>query len=305
MWSRRFGGPDDQRSYDVAATADGGAVLTGYMRGTMDVTTSGPLVGAGEDDVFVVRVDGAGAVVGAHRFGGTGKDFGEGVSVDETGNALLIGNFQGSVDFGGPPLLAPSGLDPTGSQLGGSFAVKLDPFGEHVWSVYLGDTTLYSGAKGTAPRGDGGVFATSLYAPGQTGVLFTLLQTEGMSEWKRLLPTQGAVGDPGTRGAGVASDAFGDVAVAGSFTAETIDLGFGPVAHEGGLDAFVAKLDAQGEPLWARTAGAADDQQVEAVATDKDGNVVVVGSMRFKVDFGGGEIASSGDLDAFVVKYSR
>lgn len=98
----------------------------------------------------------------------------------------------------------------------------------------------------------------------------------------------------------VAADANGQVIVTGTFEG-TLDFGVEQLSAYG-TDAFVAKLSAEGQPVWARQFGAAGAiVEASAVAADPTGNIVVTGRYDGNVDFGGGPLGSDG-YDAFVLK---
>jgi hypothetical protein len=71
-------------------------------------------------------------------------------------------------------------------------------------------------------------------------------------------------------------DFKGNVIVAGGFDS-MIDIGTGLATSAGVRDAFVAKFDASGNPQWLRSFGDPSQQFVTGVATDGEGNVIVVG----------------------------
>ena len=78
------------------------------------------------------------------------------------------------------------------------------------------------------------------------------------------------------------------------------------VVHQGGSDAFVAKLDPSLQNLVAFTfVGGAGNEEVTALATDIDGNLYVTGftnSAGFPATVGAFDIKYSGGTDAFVAK---
>ncbi len=84
-------------------------------------------VGSGKHDAFVLKIDAAGRLAWAMRYGAFGDDRATGVSIDNLDNVLVTGAFEKTVDFGGGPMRA------TGSaQL---FVLKLDATGHVVWST--------------------------------------------------------------------------------------------------------------------------------------------------------------------------
>lgn len=55
---------------------------------------------AGLSDLFVARYDTAGNVIGVNGYGGTGNEFGYGITGDAAGNLFMTGVFTGAALFG-------------------------------------------------------------------------------------------------------------------------------------------------------------------------------------------------------------
>jgi hypothetical protein len=92
--------------------------------------------------------------------------------------------------------------------------------------------------------------------------------------------------------------------VGGSFHS---NLTIGSYSLFGGLglfgDAFVAKFDNFGKPLWALagTMGGGSNY-VNGIATDSAGDIFAAGNFTATLDFDGGGVMSAGGADAFLVK---
>ncbi len=69
-------------------------------------------------------------------------------------------------------------------------------------------------------------------------------------------------------------------------------------ASAGGIDGFLTKYDKSGTKLWTRQFGSASNDHSTSVATDKNGNVYVVG-----YTIGAFATTSAGGQDLFIVKY--
>lgn len=144
---------------------------------------------------------------------------------------------------------------------------------------------------GTATGGGGGVGGTATGGGGGG-------PASGEVVWARIF------GDENTQTpGGIAVDPEGNVIVAGMFTG-TIDFGQGPLLSAGAHDVFLAKLDREGNAVWSRRFGGADNQAAFAVATDSLGNIVVVGGFNGAVDLGGGVFQNEPiQQDVFVAKF--
>ncbi len=104
LWSRRFGDAADQYGTAVAADASGHVVLAGYFESTVDFG-GGPLVSADATDVSLAIFDTAGGHVWSDRFGGPYSESNWGVDTGPSGELVVSGMFNHTIDFGGGPLV--------------------------------------------------------------------------------------------------------------------------------------------------------------------------------------------------------
>ena len=72
----------------------------------------------------------------------------------------------------------------------------------------------------------------------------------------------------------------------------------------GNYDMFATKLSPAGVHLWSKHFGDDNDQPHSQLAIDNDKNVLFTGFFFGTVDFGGGTLASAGDRDLFVAKFT-
>ena len=80
-----FGGTGTDYSYGVAVDGSGNVYTTGYFEGTVDFG-AGDVTSNGDYDVFVTKVNAAGAHQWTTTFGGTQSDYSYEVAVDGSGN---------------------------------------------------------------------------------------------------------------------------------------------------------------------------------------------------------------------------
>jgi len=115
-----------------------------------------------------------------------------------------------------------------------------------------------------------------------------------------------AGGADSDRGYSVSTDITGNVLVAGNFSSPTITFGSYTLNNQGSADMYLVKYDSNGNVLWAKSAGGAENEIANSVTTDAVGNIYVVGYfVSTSIDFGTGALAntSSNFKDMFIVKY--
>ncbi|MFH1005081.1 MAG: hypothetical protein V1781_06265, partial [Bacteroidota bacterium] len=105
----------------------------------------------------------------------------------------------------------------------------------------------------------------------------------------------------------VSTDANGNILVAGYFDSPTIIFGSTTLTNAGDYDMFLAKYDASGNVLWAKSAGGSDWDRASSVSTDANGNILVAGSFQSPtIIFGSTTLTKAGSdnyADMFLAKY--
>lgn len=102
QWSQRFGGTDNDTANEIG-TNGVDLFITGNFLNTVDFGGGG-LVSAGSGDVFVAKYRTDGVHVWSDNFGGASNDLGHALDVDDSGDLLLAGAYNATIDFGGGPL---------------------------------------------------------------------------------------------------------------------------------------------------------------------------------------------------------
>lgn len=246
--------------------------------------------------------------VGAHvlsaGFGDAAEQRGSAVAASDDG-AVLAAYATGAIDLGGGALSELGNSSKPDCVLG-SFAEG----GEHRWSRRFADCMARGVALAVggdvilAGSTDGKVdFGGGPLPGGEEDVVLARFDAEGGHRWSRRLGGGGS-----QLATAVAVDAAGNTIVTGTFWGK---LDFGrkggqpdelSLSSAGESDGFVAKLDAEGEALWARRFGGAEHHQAgTAVAVDGQGNIVLAGSFKGTLGLGGDEEAE-GESDMFVAK---
>jgi hypothetical protein len=252
----------------------------------------------------------------ARTWGGIGIDVGCGVAVDGSGSVYVTGYFMDTVDFDPGP-----GVDEHSSNgFMDVFLSRFDPEGNFQWARTWGGLDLDQG-YGVAVDSSGSVYVTGGFCEtvdfdpgpgvdehtsnGYFDAFVSKFDSEGEFEWAR---TWG--GTYRDEGCAVAVDSSGSVYITGRFW-YIFDFDPGPGVDEhssnGYFDAFLSKLDSEGDFQWVRTWGAESNDEGYGVAVDGSGSVYVTGRFQDTVDFDPGpgvdEHTSNGAIDVFLSKF--
>ncbi len=259
----------------------GAAYVTGWTTSSeaiFPVTVGPDLTYNGNFDVFVAKVNSSGTALDyAGYIGGSRTDEGNGIAVDSTGNAYVVGNTGSTVTFPatvGPDLTFNGGAD--NGHLGGgdAFVAKVNPSGTAiVYAGYIGGSRRDDG-QGIAVDSAGNAYVTGDTASTEASFPVTVgpdLTFNGgsvdfpfdafvakVNPSGTALDYAGYIGGSETdAGWGIAVDFAGNAYVTGGTKSSesTFPVTVGPdLTYNGGGefflgDAFVAKVNASGTAL--------------------------------------------------------
>ncbi|MCU0916224.1 MAG: SBBP repeat-containing protein, partial [Planctomycetes bacterium] len=196
------------------------------------------------------------------------------------------------------------------------FVAKLSSGGAHVWNAYLGGTeSLGELGRGIAVDGSDNVYVTGYtessgwtsngfdtsYNGGDYDAFVAKLNTNGEHVWSTYLG-----GDVSDGGYGVAVDSAYNVYVTGYTGSVAWPNGGYDTSYNGGTnDAFVAKLDADGQHVWSTYLGGSNEDVGRGIAVGPWDNVYVTGytaSSGWTSD-GLDSTYNGGTYDAFAAKF--
>ncbi len=275
-WSLRWGDGARQALLRLASDARGHLLVAAQLRGSLDVGT-GPLTSAGSNDVLVAKLDPGGRTLWSRRFGDADVQNVNHLATGPAGDVFVIGNFIGTLDFGGPPLFNPGDED--------IFLARLDAEGRTLWSRRFGDMGEQGGhlvavdAEGDvliAGRFHGSVDfgGGPLVSAGLSDVYLARLSPEGEPRWSQRF------GDASFQDAtGLAVGPEGHIALAGTFDG-SIDLGDGALTSPQGRGHFVALFDAEGALRWSRFLGSSEGEELTRITFDAEGRLIVAENFR-------------------------
>lgn len=214
LWQSRFGGPSIDWAHDVVETVDAGGNPDGYI-----MTGWTKSSGFGNMDVWVVRLDLAGAVVWQKIYGGYWDDIGR--VIRQTQDGFLVA-----------ATMMPS-LDDTDVWL-----FEIDSTGTWRWGRTF-DASHFDIALALLPHGDGWLLAGSAenVGAGDTDAWVVAVDKDGEIVWQR---AYGGAGNDNLRDM-VAMPGGGYIGVGWTYS-------FGAQSN----DAWALAIDDDGNVLWAK-----------------------------------------------------
>lgn len=272
-WSHEFGTSGIDQATAVAATAH--AI---YVVGSTDAALHGQKHRAGLD-AFVRAYDLGGNVLWTREFGSTGDDRALAVATNATG-IYVAGTTDGRLGR---------------TRWGGTdgFLRKFNFSGATLWTQQVG-TTLTDEVDAVSADGLG------VYVAGTSDGPFGQASAGGFDAFVRAFRPNGGkwwvseFGTSGTDGVRGISARSGAIYVAGS-----TDGTLGDQVTQGGVDAFVARLDHRGNPVWTRQFGSPGTDDATGISVTSVG-IFVAGSTDSALP----DETQIGETDALLAKYN-
>ena len=299
VWAKRTGGTSNDFGYAISTDASGNVYTTGIFQQTVDfdpgVGTFNLSAYGNTYDIFIQKLDVNGNFLWAKKMGYSGYDVGQAIATDAMGNVYITGRFQTTVDF--DPGAGTFNLSVVGSN--DIFIQKLNTNGDFVWAKQMGGTAQEQGRSITLD-GSGNIFTTGSFSgtvdfdPG-AGVSNLTTPLTGSDIFIQKLDVNGDFvwvknvgGSNNSISNGIKSDSSGDTYITGYFTGTTdFDPGANTVnlVSNGSRDAFILKLDANGDYLWVKQTGGTGQDEGWSVTTDSFDDVYTTGYFRNTTDF--------------------
>lgn len=321
VWARQFEGTDLQTATSVVYSL-GHIYTTGIFTGASDfdpgtgtflLTETG-----GGGNAFISKLTIAGNFVWTKELGtnGSSKEAGNSISIDNSGNILSTGYFEGTID------LDPGPATSTSTSNGGYdiYVLKLNSAGNFIWGKTIGSSADDVGRAIKAERPNSDVYITgyfggtadfdpgagtyTLNTMGGSDIFISKLNAAGNFVWAK------AMGSPNPdSGSGIAIDGNGKLYISGHFMG-TVDFDPGAgsfnLTSSGNEDVFVSTLDTTGLFLSAKVWGGTASDYANGIAADMYGLVYTTGTFGSTVDFDPDatvfNLSAVGSQDAFVHK---
>ncbi len=137
IWARPMMGDRFSGGYAITTDTNDNVLVTGLFSGTVDFDpgeSTVNLTSFGEDDIFILKLDGSGNFIWVKQMGGVSYGLGNSIATDTNDNVYTTGYFYGTIDF--DPGTETANLTSMGSS--DIFILKLAANGNLAWVKQMG-----------------------------------------------------------------------------------------------------------------------------------------------------------------------
>ncbi len=251
LWTKTYGGFDNDIAYSVSETSDGKYLVAGY-------TSS---FGAGLQDAYLLKIDDDGDTLWTKTFGGSSMDGAHFVRETSDG-CYLIAGYTESFGSGGKDM----------------YLIKTDSAGVIQWTKVYGGVNQ-DVAYSLCETPDSG-YIISGYRDGPSGWVkgdLWLLRTDVHGD-TILTKSYGGVGED-----------YG-VSIHVTPDAQCIIAGITSSFGAGGKDVWLLKVDTNGDTLWTKTYGETREDVGYGVSPTGDGGYIVTGYINGSGQWTAGDV---------------
>jgi len=292
LWAKSIGGTLSDEATSIVLDDSGNVYMAGYFNSptiSFDAITltNDHVFGTYQSDIFLAKFNANGKVLWANRAGGSGMDQATSVTVDASGNAYLGGWYTGdTLIFASDTLIASQGGT---SNL---FLAKYNTNGNILWGKSAGCTGGAEAISYIAASAAGNIYVAGFFhsttiifgtdtltnknTDYSTDIFLVKYNTNGSVLWAK------NAGGTGTdEVSSIALDTSGNAYVSGYFNSGTINFGTFSLINDyynnSAYDLFLTKYNANGNVLWAKSAGGTVSDEAFSVAVNPSGNIYLAG----------------------------
>jgi hypothetical protein len=246
-----------------------------------------------------------GAHVWSRRYGGTLDAYAAAVAVDAGDGVVLVGDYAGDLAFDAVVVQPTANAGDVNA-----FAASIDAGGAVRWAFGTGGVAEQHAADvAVAPdgsivmvgwfTGNLGFGGAILSKPSGYDGYVVKLDAAGVLIWQRQIGSTLDYAQALT----VAVAPGGEIHVGGRGSGSVVLAPGVETTALGGLDGYVAKLAADGTPLWAQSLGGPSNEIVAGLVVAPDGDLVLAGNADGDINVGGSTLGGRGLVDVWVARY--
>lgn len=297
LWAKRAGGLGHDFGTRISADALGNCYVTGYFQGPSAAIGNFTFTAQTGSNLFLAKYDSLGTVLWSKAGVTLGQSIGEDIKTDSNGNSYFLGSYTGpTLTLGSASVV---------SQNGCVVAGKIDQSGNVLWLKNVGyKNSAPYGHLAITIDGSGNSYVTgqasSNFSMPVDSLILTKLDNSGNVVWQKY-----ATGTNWNTYS-LATDQLGNSYVAGRISGGTsLDLHGAVLTNTmTGANIFIAKFDASGNLIWAKSAGNYPTLYEPSIAIDGSGNSIVAGHyLGTYAGFGSITLTNPAQGDLYVVKF--
>ncbi len=350
-WVKSFGGTESDKGISIGTDSSGNVYISGYYNTSADfdqITLTNNNASGTNKENFVAKLDSNGnvlwAIPGGNQSGGCCDDRALGMHVTPGGDVFITGTFWSSYYLGVRG--APGTIDVPGSQRNAhdnSLLAKIDTDGNPQWVIGFGGDNTSGGCSwpiydaddhsyDVKVDSDGFIYVTGFFSGYDADFDgFTITNPEWGNDcqpmgyigkldsngtWLWVDKFDGIKDQRGSRDNRLAIDQFSNIYVVGGFQDRGPNqvANFGPFSlnSNGEWDAFIFKMDKEGNWLWAEGIGSNKTDRANSIAIDICDDIYITGEYRNPMVFSGANASNGSDTlshkqkrDVFIAKMNN
>ncbi len=350
-WVKSFGGTESDKGISIGTDSSGNVYISGYYNTSADfdqITLTNNNASGTNKENFIAKLDSNGnvlwAIPGGNQSGGCCDDRALGMHVTPGGDVFITGTFWSSYYLGVRG--APGTIDVPGSQRNAhdnSLLAKIDTDGNPQWVIGFGGDNTSGGCSwpiydaddhsyDVKVDSDGFIYVTGFFSGYDADFdSFTITNPEWGNDcqpmgyigkldsngtWLWVDKFDGIKDQRGSRDNRLAIDQFSNIYVVGGFQDRGPNqvANFGPFSlnSNGEWDAFIFKMDKEGNWLWAEGIGSNKTDRANSIAIDICDDIYITGEYRNPMVFAGANASNGSDTlshkqkrDVFIAKMNN
>ncbi len=307
-FAKYMAGSSNEEPYSMVIDDQKNIILVGSYTGITDFDPrpfqDSPLISNGGDDIFIAKYDSTGQILWVQGIGASGLDRARDVAVDLNGNIVVVGEFNGTVNFDSaavqPAISAVNWTD--------AFLAKYDPNGGLIFAMPLGGSDHdYGRAVQCDLQGNiyltGDTYSSSIdlnpngtpivrQRSGQSGsgVFLAKYTPLGNHIWSGIFTDFNSAKVASVEVFALDLDDSSNVYVTGHFNGDDIDFNFrnGSALRgtSGGRYGFLVKYDSSGVYDWVLDFGFSNSHAIPYdLALTANQDILICGEFRGTVPF--------------------
>jgi acyl CoA:acetate/3-ketoacid CoA transferase alpha subunit len=292
VWAKGFGGLDNENVSSVATDINGNVFMAGnFLSDTLNFdslslsntnqnTSSFTYL---KSDIFIAKFDNEGNTLWAKNAIGNKYDNSLAMSLDYDGNVIVTGSFNSDTLYFDSISLIHSVPNPNSNAVGDFFIVKFDTFGNVLWAK----SAYKAAGNSIAVDLNNNVFVSGSYYATNFLVLDSItINNQGLNdiflakynESGNLIWGKSIGGASSDWDKAVTTDMSGNVFLTGYTQSSTISIDTTSLTMT--CRTFIAKFKPNGDLIWAINAADSGLIDGESIATDMNGNLILVGGFH-------------------------